>query len=194
MNITRKILLLIILCLVFGSCVSNISDSNTNENKNKILIEESNNYSIFEIKNDSETYYEYTVYDYRNKVIAKEETYSYPPSFDKISESIIKTTIYHGVGSYSCIYYDLYQLRISEQFQGVLTEKDNLIAYKVFDNGFKIIIQDMFDKSVCYLERVLPNVETATFDIVNAYFEENKLIILPDSKYGMDSIVFSISQ
>lgn len=51
----------------------------------------------------------------------------------------------------------------------------------------------MFDKSVYFSECLLPDIKTATFDVVNAYFEENKLIIIPDSKYNVESIVFTVS-
>lgn len=111
----------------------------------------------------------------------------------RLVNQLLRQLSLHGVGSYSCVYYDLCQSRISEQFQGVIAEKDNLIAYKVFDNEFKIIIQDMFDKSVYFSECLLPDIKTATFDVVNAYFEENKLIIIPDSKYNVESIVFTVS-
>lgn len=77
---------------VFNTAAVFNDDTHRKEVLIEVLIEEGNNYKIVEVKNGDETYYEYTIYDYRNKMLVKESCFR-PPIFDEIGESIIKTTI-----------------------------------------------------------------------------------------------------
>ena len=163
------------------------------DNSSKIQIsmsEISNNITIGDIKNpqvlEEEKYYKllqgdgnyyyYYIYDDNKKVIDEGGLYWRKPKISMVNNDIVKfyTQAGTGISTSSTFYYSAKKNVLSHWFHSVYDETNELL---VFSDQKKLIVQNIFDKTVYYREFVEFKCELSNViePFVNAKFiNENK--------------------
>lgn len=98
----------------------------------------------------------YDIYNFEGEIVLSEKT-DRPLKINMINDDIIDIAIGMGTGITIHKYYSVGENIFSQEFTYVLSNLDNLIAYidvpkeKPFENR-KVVVQNIFDKSLFYKE------------------------------------------
>jgi len=105
-------------------------------------------------------YYYYLIYDENRNIVDEGGSYWRSPEISMINDSIvrIRTQAGTGVSTSSTFYYNAKKDVISRRFNSVYDQTDELI---VFSHYRKLIVRDIFDKTVYYKEFSIFNAELA---------------------------------
>lgn len=112
-----------------------------------VIVEETTYYRVTE----NGGLYGYVVFDKNGNTVRTEENLTRQPSFEILDDGFlqIRTQAGTGIATSACVYYDIENDVFSEVFPCVFDEYNGRVVY-VTDN--KVIVQDILDKNVFYLE------------------------------------------
>lgn len=170
----KYILIVLGLFLVF---VGVYITSDTLEESNNKVIEETKNYKVVASENEKSREYQYLIFDNDGDVIYEGSHYK-TPNLSYLSNNIVQS--HTGGGNISQYqFFDIEKGLVSQIYENPGLIDDGKIVYMVFENNkIKLIVRDLFDKSKLYkeYERDFSPVAAAYNDLIKAEFiDSNKL-------------------
>ena len=88
-----------------------------------------------------------------SEIVKREIVLRKPPEITYLGDSLLSIEIGVGTGTWLTQYYDVDKDIFSEMFESPITIQRDKIAYiKIFDNTYKLIVRNIFDKSKYYKE------------------------------------------
>lgn len=163
-----SIVFILLLSITFSSCIQQtpeIEPSGTSDTQVISVVGDTENITIEDIKNpkviEEEKYYKvlqgenhnyyYYIYDINNVIVSEGGYYWRCPKISMINDNLVKVRTQSGTGvsTSSTFYYDVKKNEVSCKFHSVYDETEDLL---IFSEDKKIIVRDIFDKSLYYFE------------------------------------------
>lgn len=164
-NIVRSLIFLVWLVCIFSACNltndavnnPNISKPNNKVENSVITIDDLKNPQViddakfYKVLQGEGNFYYYYIFNKQNEVVDEMGFYWKEPQLSLVDDEIVKVYIHlgTGAGAIRTRYYDTKEELLSEWFNSVYDEDNNLLVYSAHN---KLIVQNIFDKSSYYRE------------------------------------------
>ena len=194
-----RLIPVVLVALLMTLLVAAIFLQSDNNNSDEIIIDSSENFSVFGFTWDNQPAYRYEVYN-KNGAVVINETVRSQPHIEYIFENTLLSII-RGVGTnaFLCQYYDIDRDLFSEIFHSpTVADHGNVVYMTISEGNLKLVVRDIFDESKFYKEFGLDFSPTAVPSnaLINAdYLDETSLTItyFSGENYEIKSTTLSLN-
>jgi len=155
-------------------------------------------FNIFDISTEYNREYIYEIFNAHGELVKREGALRRPPVIVYLDEFLLSIEFGVGTGTWMTQYYHITNDIFSETFESPIAIKYNKIAYVlVYENAYKLIVRDIFDKSI-YYERFnlklspVANPMDALINIEHLYDNRLRVTYLSGEDYMEKSSIFQL--
>ena len=120
---------------------------------NETVIASGTHYVIYEIIDNDEIAYRYEIIGINGDIVKSETTWTYPNIISMFDDAVLSISRGAGTGTFSTQYYDISRDVFSDIFLSPMAEEYGCVVYlDVINDTIKLVVRDIFDKSMLYKE------------------------------------------
>lgn len=143
--ISVSAILLVLFIIVLGGHHFFVQASNGRQTEGEIVDEDSH----FKIIYDGDSKYHYIIYNKENEVVKEDNQYGTIPSISYIDEKTIQILLPAGTDIFTCVYYDTFDDKFSQEYTSPIIVQYGKIAY--IDHSkmpYVFVVRDIYDKNI----------------------------------------------